>query len=92
MSPSPTRIAGSKTKTRLRRGLGLKSKHAMLAATWTAFRDASASASASENSSPLKPMTPCKSPVAPISSESAYRTKSSLASSCVKAPTAKIIF
>ena len=61
-------------------------------AIWTAFPDANASASAFENSSPSKPMTPCKKPVAATSSESACPTKSSLAFTCVKVQTARIIF
>jgi len=54
--------------------------------------DARAFVNAFENSSPSKPMIPSKSPVAAISSGSACRTKSSLASTCGKAQVARIVF
>ena len=87
---SPTRITGSSTKIRPARALGSKSKRDMPELISAAFLDENGFVSRFENSSPSKPMTPCKKPAVATSLGNACATKSRLAFSCVKPQTVRI--
>src|SRR5258708_39814240 len=75
-------MVGWKTKTHLGLGLGSRNKPAMPGPILIAFRDVSASKSASVNCSPSKPMTHHRRSATATTSESAFPTKSSLPSRC----------